>query len=64
VINIPVEGEIGFDFNYTVALKSSKTGTKKLEDISYQDVQAAYYKLKEHQEKELSKDAAAEEVIN
>lgn len=64
VINIPVEGELGYDFNYTVALKSSKTKTKKLEDLSYQDVQAAYYKLKENQEKELAKDGASAEAFN
>lgn len=51
-INIPVEGEIGFDFYHTQTFKSSRTKTKKLEDLSYQDVQSAYYALKEHQEKE------------
>lgn len=52
-LQIPVEGEIAYDFYETVSLKSRITGTKKLDDISYSDVQAAYYKLKEHQAKEL-----------
>jgi DNA polymerase family A len=56
-VQIPVEGEIGFDFYHTEALKSIRTKSKKLDDISYQDLQAAYYKLKEYQEKELT-DAA------
>ena len=59
-VEIPVEGEIGFDFYHTVSFKSKQTGTKKIEDLSYQDVQAAYYKLKEHQEAELIKDAATQ----
>lgn len=50
-LTIPVEGEIGYDFNDSVTFKS-RSGSKKLEDLSYQDVQAAYYKLKEQQEKE------------
>jgi len=59
-VRIPVEGEIGFDFYHTQTFKSKRTGTKKLDDLDYQDVQAAYYKLKEHQEKELQKDGATE----
>jgi hypothetical protein len=59
-LEIPVEGEIGFDFHHTVSFKSRDKGTKKLEDITYQDVQAAYYKLKEHQEVERIADAAKE----
>jgi hypothetical protein len=59
-VQIPVEGEIGYDFDFTVALKSRGTGTKKLDDISYQDLQASYYKLKEHQEKELTKDGTTQ----
>lgn len=59
-LTIPVEGEIGYDFNHTVSFKSRDRGTKKLEDLSYQDVQAAYHKLKEHREKERIEDAAKE----
>jgi cell division protein FtsX len=51
-INIPVEAEISYDFNKTCGIKSKIKGTKKLDDITYQDVSDAYYKLKEHQEKE------------
>jgi hypothetical protein len=46
-INIPVEGELSYDFSQGVSLKSSSTKTKKLSDISYSDVQAAYYQLQE-----------------
>jgi DNA polymerase family A len=59
-VEIPWEGEIGFDFYHTQTLKSKRTGTKKLDDLDYQDVQVAYYKLKEHQEKELQTDGATE----
>lgn len=52
-VQIPVEAEIGYDFYHTETFKSRRTGTKKLDDLSYQDIQAAYYKLKEHQQKEL-----------
>lgn len=55
-INIPIEGELGFDFNHTVTFKSNRTKTKKLTDISYQDVQAALYKIQEANEVELQKD--------
>ncbi len=55
-VKIPVEGELGFDFNSTVTFKSSRTKTKKLTDISYQDVQAALYKIQEANEAELQKD--------
>ena len=61
-LQIPVEGEIGFDFHHTVAFKNRQSGSKKLEDLSYQDVQIAYYKLKEHQEQERIADAAKETV--
>jgi len=56
-VQIPVEGEIGYDFYHTESFKSSKTKTKNLNDISYTDVQAAFYKLQEHQEKERLADA-------
>ena len=58
-VEIPVEGEIAFDFYNTVTIKA-RNGSKKLEDITYQDVQAAYYKLKENQEKERQSDAATQ----
>lgn len=51
-INIPWEAELGYDFYHTGALKSSITKTKKLEDISYQDIQSAWYKLQEYKEAE------------
>ena len=50
-INIPVEGEIGYDFSHTITFKSARTKTKKLTDLSYQDIQVALYKLNEYQEK-------------
>lgn len=53
-INIPIEGEIGYDFASSVSLKSGSTGTKKLDDISYGDVQAAFYRLQELKQKEVS----------
>lgn len=53
--NIPWESEISFDFYSTVTLKS-KSGSKKLTDLTYQDVQVALYKLKAMQELELEKD--------
>ena len=51
-LQIPVEGEIAFDFGTTITLKNFDTGSKKLTDIRYKDLQAAYYKLKEKQELE------------
>ena len=51
-INIPVEGELSYDFSQGVSLKSGSTKTKKLSDISYSDVQAAYYQLQEIKQKE------------
>ena len=51
-INIPVEGELSYDFSQGVSLKSSSTKTKKLSDISYSDVQAAFYQLQEIKQKE------------
>jgi hypothetical protein len=61
-LQIPVEGEIGFDFHHTVSFKNKQSGSKKLEDLNYQDVQIAYYKLKEYQEQERIADAAKETV--
>lgn len=56
-IEIPWEAELGYDFYHTEALKSSITKTKKLEDISYQDIQSAWYKLQEYKEAERVVDA-------
>ena len=44
---MPIEGEIGFTLGEMETLKSSSTGTKKLEDISLQDVKDLYEKIKE-----------------
>lgn len=57
-VNIPVEGEIGYDFYHTETFKSSSTKTKKLEDMSYVDIQAAWYKLQAHKEQERAVDAS------
>jgi hypothetical protein len=54
---IPVEGEIGYDFYHTETFKSSKTKTKKLTDLSYNDIQAALHKLNEHRDRELHEEA-------
>lgn len=58
-INIPWEGELGYDFYHTEGLKSNIKKTKKLEDLTYQDIQASWLKLREFKEKELE-DAAKE----
>jgi hypothetical protein len=42
---IPVEAEIGFSLGEMETLKSSSTGTKKLEDISLQDIKELYGKI-------------------
>jgi hypothetical protein len=44
-VEIPTEGELGYDFYTTKTLKA-KNGSKKLEDLTYQDVQAVIYKLR------------------
>ena len=44
---IPVEAEFGYNLGELETLKSSNTGTKKLEDISLQDVKDLYEKIKE-----------------
>lgn len=51
-VNIPVEGDLSYDFSQGVSLKAAN-GSKRLNDISYIDVQAAYYKLQEIKEKAL-----------
>jgi hypothetical protein len=51
-LKIPVEGEISFDFFNTVTLKNLQTGSKKLEDLRYTDVQAALLKAQESKERE------------
>lgn len=56
-IKIPVEGELGYDFGSTVTLLSAKSKSKKLEDLSYTDIQAAWYSAQELREKELKADA-------
>ena len=61
-IQIPVEGELGYDFAHTETFKSLKTKSKKLEDLTYSDVQAAWYKLQEHKEQERLKDGAQTET--
>ena len=58
-IEIPVEGEIGFDFATTITLKNLQTGSKKLEDIRYTDLQAALHKLEEAQEIERVKECGS-----
>lgn len=63
-INIPWEAELGYDFYHTEALKSSITKTKKLEDISYQDIQSAWYKLQEWKESERVIDNGTQEITN
>ncbi len=51
-LEVPWEGEIGYDFYDTISFKSSIKKTKKLEDLSYTDIQAAYYQLNELREKQ------------
>lgn len=63
-IEIPVEGELGFDFASTITLKNQRTGSKKLEDITYPDLQAALYKVQELKEKERESKNAFAEVGN
>lgn len=55
-LEIPVEGELGYDFYTTVTLKNNDTGSKKLEDIRYKDIQIFYNILKEKQAKVLEED--------
>ena len=55
---IPVEGELAYDFYSSVTLKNNNTGSKKLIDIRYQDVQIFYNLLKEKKAKEEEVDAA------
>jgi hypothetical protein len=47
VINIPVEGKLGYDLDKTVTIKSAKTGSKRLVDCTYTDIQIALARLKE-----------------
>lgn len=61
-VQIPVEGEIGYDFYHTETFKSSITKTKKLEDLSYTDVQVAWYKLQEYKEEQRIIDGQGDEV--
>jgi hypothetical protein len=45
-LKIPIEGKIGFDFNTTVTLKNNDTGSKRLSDISFTDLEEAYEQLR------------------
>lgn len=56
---VPIEGEVAYDFYNTITFKSKRTGSKNLNDIEYTDVQAAFYKLQELKEKGRVEDAAA-----
>ena len=56
-VEVPVEGEIGYSFYKTVTLKNLATGSKKLEDIRYKDIQVFYNILQEIKEKEREEDA-------
>lgn len=62
-IQIPVEGELAYDFYNSVTLKNVETGSKKLTDIRYKDVQIFHNKLKENQEKEIQNDLEWERDI-
>jgi len=59
-VQIPIEGELGYDFAHTETFKSKSLGTKKLEDLSFQDIERAWFKLQEHKEQERVIDAATE----
>lgn len=63
-VNIPVEGELSYDFAYTVALKNKTLNSKKLEDLNFGDLKGAWEKLQEYKEKEKAKDAAKKIVEN
>lgn len=54
---IPVEGEIAYDFYSTITFKNGKTNSKKLTDLTYNDIQASLHKLNELREKELHEEA-------
>lgn len=59
-VEIPWEAELGYDFYHTEGLKSSLTKTKKIEDISYSDIQVAWYKLQEYKEQQRVVDGSTE----
>lgn len=66
-LKIPVEGEIAYDFYKTFTFKNHDTGSKRLTDLQYKDVQIAYNELQEYRQSELDKEVkqnAAEEVVN
>ena len=44
---IPVEGELAYDFYDSITLKNYSTGSKKLTDIRYKDLQISYAQLQE-----------------
>lgn len=49
---IPVEGELGFNFKDMDTMKSSALGTKRLIDLSYQDMLNCLHKVQEARELE------------
>jgi DNA polymerase I-like protein with 3'-5' exonuclease and polymerase domains len=61
-VEIPWEAEFGYDFYHTETLKSAITKTKKVEDLSYSDLQVAWYKLQEYKEEQRVVDAQGDEV--
>src|SRR5271163_1669961 len=56
-VQVPVEGEIAFDFAETVTFKAASNGSKDLKHITYADMCSAYYKLKEKREKDAASEA-------
>lgn len=56
---IPVEGELAYDFYKTITLKNYESGSKRLVDIRYKDIQIAFNKLQEIKAKEEEIDAKA-----
>lgn len=61
-LKIPIEGKIGYDLNTTVTLKNNNTGSKKLSDISFDDLKTAYQKLQDIREQRSK--AGGEEMSN
>lgn len=59
-LKIPIEGKIGYDFNTTVTLKSTSTGSKRLQDVTYDDLKEAYGRLQAIREKESGEEIMSE----
>jgi hypothetical protein len=59
VLKVPTEGDLGFDFYDMQTMKSSK-GSKKLEDVTYTDIQAMLYRLTEEKRRKESLDGIEE----